>query len=81
MQQIKGITPTATQSVQAQLAAFLDGPVIEAAEPAWHPSRLTDYQRSQREEFELAMRAGQLRRAPTCFGGLDDIPTPNRKPA
>ena len=81
MQQIKGAAPTATEAVQAHLAAFLEGPLVQAAEPAWHPSLLTDHQRAEREDFEAAMRAGRLRRIPTCFGGLDELPALNRKSA
>lgn len=35
-----------------------------------HPFHFTDAQRKERAQQEAAMRAGQLRRLPTVFGGL-----------
>lgn len=69
----RGATPTPTQAAQAALAAFLSGPVIQPRQPAWHPSLLTEQQQRERLALEQALRAGQLRRIPTVFGGLDEV--------
>lgn len=44
------------------------------AAPAWPFGQLTPQQEHQHAEQLRALRAGELRRIPTVFGGLDEVP-------
>lgn len=61
---------SALDTARAQLAGFLATPLIQAAERAWHPSQLTEQQQRARASQEAAMRRGDLRGLPSCFGDL-----------
>jgi hypothetical protein len=62
--------PTALDQARANLAGFLDTPLIQAAPQAWSPAQLSHEQQIALARFEAAMRADKLRPLPSCFGGL-----------
>jgi hypothetical protein len=57
------IAPTSPRSMPRDVS-------LRPAPAGWPFARLTDQQRRERFDFEIAARRGELRRLPTCFGDL-----------
>lgn len=65
--------PSKTAFPERQATEQINPQVESTTQPAqrgWPFSRLTDWQRQQQFELAIALRAGQLRGTPTCFGEL-----------